>query len=269
MTDTKRLHSIGESSGDLPDVSELHPSVFLDDVEANNMNVLDIWRSSSMQQNVFRVSVEEFEVGRVYRGVGSSNPGVNANVVSVGTNANRVTGPSNSVINVVPKPVHGRVEYQVNEFKGKHLTCELDVARHKVEVERLVREKKEVRDRLVSLDQEVVYVCKVKLPEVADVPCSRDGATFHVARRTILEKDYWLPVTADDYSCNTKATNDVAPYELEHLMTSYCCYWLGFHPFGEIFDGDDQEFDSSQSFRKWSYYVDSPFIEGPWARDAS
>ncbi|GJV86140.1 hypothetical protein Tco_1526038 [Tanacetum coccineum] len=57
MMDTKRLPYIRESSGDLPDVSELHPSVFLDDV--NNMNVLDLGRSSSMQQNAF-------EVGRVY-----------------------------------------------------------------------------------------------------------------------------------------------------------------------------------------------------------
>ncbi|GKF18156.1 hypothetical protein Tco_0063074, partial [Tanacetum coccineum] len=165
MADTKRLPYIGESFGDLPDVLKLDPSVFLDDVEANNMNVIDIGHSSSMQQNVFEVLVEEFEGGRVYRGVGSSNPGVNANVESVGTNVNKGMGLLNSVLNVVPKLAmlsseKAALECQVNEFKGKHLTCELDVARHKAKVERLVHEKKEVRDRLVSLDQEVVYVRK-------------------------------------------------------------------------------------------------------------
>ncbi|GJV86138.1 hypothetical protein Tco_1526036 [Tanacetum coccineum] len=177
---------------------------------------------------------------------------------------------------------------------------------------------------------------KAELPEVADVPCSRDEVTFHVskddevanpkmivlysgivisfglsfvpgaltasepytrlkgvhpvpvrtvvryAHRTLVLLDFeivapfskritgkLLTVIADDYFWNTEAANDVVPYKLEHLVASYCCYWLRLHPFGEIFDGDDQEFDSSGSFREWSYYVDSPLIEGPRARDAS
>ncbi|GKB73829.1 hypothetical protein Tco_0935241 [Tanacetum coccineum] len=78
-----------------------------------------------------------------------------------------------------------------------------------------------------------------------------------------------LPVIADDYSWNIEATNDVAPHELEHFLASYCCCWFSFYPFGEIFDGDDQEFDPSWCFREWSYYVDPPLVEGPGARDAS
>ncbi|GJT91005.1 hypothetical protein Tco_1079850 [Tanacetum coccineum] len=107
MTDIKRIHSIGESFGNLSDVSELDPSVFLEDVEANGMNVLDIERYSSIQQNVLDVLVEEFEGGRVYRGIGSSNPGVNVNVESLMTNVNRGAGPSNPVLNVVPNPGYG------------------------------------------------------------------------------------------------------------------------------------------------------------------
>ncbi|GKD40606.1 hypothetical protein Tco_1260813, partial [Tanacetum coccineum] len=154
MMDTKRLPCIGESFGDLPDVLELNLSVFLDDVEANNMNVLDIGCSSSMQQNMFEVGhVHDTQQSiRDAARVGSSNPGVNANVESVGTNANRGTVPLNSVLNVMPKLAMVRpllssekavLECQVNVFKGKHLTCELDAARHKVKVERLVHEKKE------------------------------------------------------------------------------------------------------------------------------
>nr|GFB57072.1 hypothetical protein [Tanacetum cinerariifolium] len=198
--------------GFVNDVSELDLSVFLDGVEANNMNVH--WRSFSMQQNVLdvvhvhgtqqnahdvarpyrkckticsQVSVKEFEGDRVYKGVGSSNPGVNVNVESVRTDANRGTGSSNPVLNIMSKPSYGSpyvswleehyhllvinntelynrvekllfekvaLECQVDEFKRKLLTCELDAASYKEEVERLVREKKEARDRLVSLDQE-------------------------------------------------------------------------------------------------------------------
>ncbi|GJY39825.1 RNA-directed DNA polymerase, eukaryota [Tanacetum coccineum] len=223
IMDAKILPSIGEASGNLPDVSELDASVFLEDVEANSMNVLDMGCSPSMQQHVLevgrvhdiqqnvcdvarpvrkcktvcsQVSVEEFEGGRVYRGVGISNPGGNVNVENLRTNVNRSAGPSNLVLNVMPNPGYGStstspyvswleehyhmlvtnntelynrveklssakaaVECQVNEFKGKLLTCELDVARQKKEVERFVREK-EVRDRLVSLDQEVIYIRK-------------------------------------------------------------------------------------------------------------
>ncbi|GKD59953.1 hypothetical protein Tco_1297462 [Tanacetum coccineum] len=170
MMDTKRLPYIRESFGDLPDVSELHPSVFLDDVEANNMNVYDLGRSSSMQQNTFEVSIEEFKGGRVYRGIGSSNPNVNANVEGVRTNVSRGTGLSKPVLNIVPKVSYGStssspyvawleehyrllminntelynrveklsskkavLECQVNEFKGKHLTCKLYAARYKAE----------------------------------------------------------------------------------------------------------------------------------------
>ncbi|GJQ93083.1 hypothetical protein Tco_0004222 [Tanacetum coccineum] len=212
IMDVKRLPSIGDPSGNLPDVSELDASVFLEDMEATSMNVPDMGHSPGMQQNVrdvalpvrkcktvySQVSVEEFEGGRVYRGVGTSNPGGNVNVENFRTNMNRSTGPSNPVLNVVPNPGYGStsnspyvswleehyqllvtnnvelynrveklssekvdVECQVNELKGKLLTYELDVARQKVEVGRLLREKKEVRDRLVSLDQELIYVHKV------------------------------------------------------------------------------------------------------------
>ncbi|GKE75880.1 hypothetical protein Tco_1537921 [Tanacetum coccineum] len=141
---------IRESSGDLPDVSELHPSVFLDDV--NNMNVLDLGRSSSMQQNAF-------EVGRVY-GTPQSARDVARPIGNARRFAPRGTGPSNPVLNIVPKVSYGStssspyvawleehyrllvinntklynrveklsskkaaLECQVNEFKGKHLTC--------------------------------------------------------------------------------------------------------------------------------------------------
>nr|GEW72798.1 hypothetical protein [Tanacetum cinerariifolium] len=184
MMDSKRLPSIGESYGNLPDVSELDASVFLEDMEANSMNVLDM-------------GLEEFKGGRVYSGVGTSNPGGNLNDENLKNNMNRSAGPSNLMLNVVPNLGYGltfnspyvswledhyhllvtnntelynrvekllfekaEVKCQVNEFKGKLLTCELDVVGLKKEVERLVRKKKEVRDRLVYLDQEVIYVRK-------------------------------------------------------------------------------------------------------------
>ncbi|GJV14270.1 hypothetical protein Tco_1359593 [Tanacetum coccineum] len=121
MMDVKRLPSIGDPSGNLPDVSELDASVFLEDVEATSMNVPDMGHYPGMQQNVrdvgrpvrkrktvcSQVSVEEFEGGRVYRGVGTSNPGGNVNVENFRANINRSTGTSNPVLNVVPNPGYG------------------------------------------------------------------------------------------------------------------------------------------------------------------
>ncbi|GJU25335.1 RNA-directed DNA polymerase, eukaryota [Tanacetum coccineum] len=205
--------------GFVNDVSELDLSVFFDDVEANSMNVLDsgVLLACNKMFSMLVMSMAHNKMlvmllapietgGRVYKGVGSSNSGVNVNVESVRTNANKGTRSSNPVLNVVSKPSYGStsgspyvswleehyhlllisntklynrvekllsekvaLECQVDEFKGKLLTCELDAARYKEEVKRLVREKKEARDRLVSLDQEAIYTAFGNFE-----PCSRE-----------------------------------------------------------------------------------------------
>ncbi|GKD34856.1 hypothetical protein Tco_1250365, partial [Tanacetum coccineum] len=202
IMDAKILPSIGEASCNLPDVSDMQQHV-LEVVRVHDIqqNVCDVARPIRKCKTVCsQVSVEEFEGGRVYKGVGTSNPGGNVNVENLRTNVNRSARPSNLVLNVMPNPGYGStstspyvswieehyhmlvtnntelynrveklssakavVECQVNEFKGKLLTCELDVARQKKEVERLVRKKKEV-----------------EFSEIADVPCSWDGVAFHV-----------------------------------------------------------------------------------------
>ena len=46
---------------------------------------------------------------------------------------------------------------------------------------------------------------------------------------------------------DSKSTYDHLPYEPSYILLRDCCEWFGFHPLGEIFDANDEEFQLPSS----------------------
>nr|GEV94900.1 hypothetical protein [Tanacetum cinerariifolium] len=76
-------------------------------------------------------------------------------------------------------------------------------------------------------------------------------------------------IIRDNFSRESKSTDNVVPYKFFDLIASDGCYWFCFNPLCEVVNGYYQEFDFSRSFQKRSGYVNSLFIERPLRRDWS
>jgi len=61
----------------------------------------------------------------------------------------------------------------------------------------------------------------------------------------------------------TKLSNDVFIEKNSHLFSISLFYLLGFHPLGQIFDGDNDVLISLRGDGcKWSNIVNAPFLQG-------
>ena len=68
-------------------------------------------------------------------------------------------------------------------------------------------------------------------------------------------------------SRDPKATYNVFPHKMLHLVSSYLCDWLGFNPLREVFNGYYEILHLTNRQREMSQDVYSPGIERPWAID--
>ena len=66
---------------------------------------------------------------------------------------------------------------------------------------------------------------------------------------------------------DAKPTEDVFHHEPLHLLIGYCNQGLCFCSFSEVVYCDNDEFDLTLSYRKWSDYVDAPLSEWPMAKN--
>jgi hypothetical protein len=70
-----------------------------------------------------------------------------------------------------------------------------------------------------------------------------------------------------EFGRDSKAAENVFPEELLGGLRRYCGYCSGLYPLGEVFDGDEGEFEVPLSRRQWSNNIQPPALKWPCMGD--